>query len=440
MAKINVVTPTNLGKGIKKNVQTKKFDVAIDNQTIQFNTEGELVANVGGGRVSATGGLVVNTDGVISINLGDIPTLQTGEHIVKERKAILLPEGRFIETEVSRIVRKALKNVPITVAFPTANYKSGWSVPWNDLVEGSVDGRDADNLREINKTLMSKAQELGTAKAFNEWSRGKTFTLRKSSFETNDSIYASQEKTFSLPQYFWEEYKTQPSWADDVDNNMEPGVPYPGELISTVNHYANSISGGDTITAGYWFRSERTNAYTASGEVILKYTDDPSHPIKIQMTKDDNAGLIFTYKSPREGKFTAEINMMFNTFHTKFPVNKVMSGEFKFTTYTLSEYRGISPSTIDSNGLSEENGVSNLVSVWKVVNGRETKLTDKRINLDGEARNGHISDSAPNEGSGTAGSVAYYKYQVKDFKIDEFVVPRERYDFHNRIFYSTREL
>ena len=48
MAKINVVTPANLGKGIKKNIETKKFDVAIDNQTIQFNTEGELVANVGG--------------------------------------------------------------------------------------------------------------------------------------------------------------------------------------------------------------------------------------------------------------------------------------------------------------------------------------------------------------------------------------------------------
>lgn len=60
----------------------------------------------GGGRVNVTGGLVVNTDGVISINLGDIPTPQTGEHIVKERKVILLPEGRFIEIEVSRIVRK----------------------------------------------------------------------------------------------------------------------------------------------------------------------------------------------------------------------------------------------------------------------------------------------------------------------------------------------
>lgn len=59
-----------------------------------------------GGGVSASGGLVVNSDGSLSINLGDIPTLQTGEHIVKERKAILLPEGRFIETEVSRIVRK----------------------------------------------------------------------------------------------------------------------------------------------------------------------------------------------------------------------------------------------------------------------------------------------------------------------------------------------
>ena len=48
MAKINVVTPTNLGKGIKKNNTSKKFEVAIDNQTIRFNTEGELVANVGG--------------------------------------------------------------------------------------------------------------------------------------------------------------------------------------------------------------------------------------------------------------------------------------------------------------------------------------------------------------------------------------------------------
>lgn len=32
MAKISVVTPTNLGDGIKKNIETKKFDVAVDNQ------------------------------------------------------------------------------------------------------------------------------------------------------------------------------------------------------------------------------------------------------------------------------------------------------------------------------------------------------------------------------------------------------------------------
>ena len=106
MAKINVVTPTNLGKGIKKNNTSKKFEGAIDNQTIRFNTEGELVANVGGGVSRAAGGLVLNSDGSISINLGDIPTLQTGEHIVKERKAILLPEGHFIEIEVSHIGRK----------------------------------------------------------------------------------------------------------------------------------------------------------------------------------------------------------------------------------------------------------------------------------------------------------------------------------------------
>nr|DAX96202.1 MAG TPA: hypothetical protein [Bacteriophage sp.] len=40
MAKISVVTPTNLGDGIKKNIETKKFDVAVDNQTIKINPEG----------------------------------------------------------------------------------------------------------------------------------------------------------------------------------------------------------------------------------------------------------------------------------------------------------------------------------------------------------------------------------------------------------------
>ena len=37
MAKISVVTPTNLGNGIKRNTETKKFDVAVDNQTIKLS-------------------------------------------------------------------------------------------------------------------------------------------------------------------------------------------------------------------------------------------------------------------------------------------------------------------------------------------------------------------------------------------------------------------
>lgn len=46
MAKISVVTPTNLGDGIKKNIETKKFDVAVDNQTIKINPEGDLIVDV----------------------------------------------------------------------------------------------------------------------------------------------------------------------------------------------------------------------------------------------------------------------------------------------------------------------------------------------------------------------------------------------------------
>ena len=46
MAKISVVTPTNLGDGIKKNIETKKFDVAVDNQTIKINSEGDLIVDV----------------------------------------------------------------------------------------------------------------------------------------------------------------------------------------------------------------------------------------------------------------------------------------------------------------------------------------------------------------------------------------------------------
>ena len=46
MAKISVVTPTNLGDGIKKNIETKKFDVAVDNQTITLNSVKDLAVNV----------------------------------------------------------------------------------------------------------------------------------------------------------------------------------------------------------------------------------------------------------------------------------------------------------------------------------------------------------------------------------------------------------
>ena len=46
MAKINVVTPTNLGKTIKKDEATKKFEVNVDNSTITVNEQGQLVATV----------------------------------------------------------------------------------------------------------------------------------------------------------------------------------------------------------------------------------------------------------------------------------------------------------------------------------------------------------------------------------------------------------
>lgn len=46
MEKINVVTPTNLGKTIKKDTASKKFEVNVDNTTITVNEQGQLVANV----------------------------------------------------------------------------------------------------------------------------------------------------------------------------------------------------------------------------------------------------------------------------------------------------------------------------------------------------------------------------------------------------------
>lgn len=44
MAKINVITPNNLGKGIKLNPQSKKWEVNVDNSTITVNPQGQLVA------------------------------------------------------------------------------------------------------------------------------------------------------------------------------------------------------------------------------------------------------------------------------------------------------------------------------------------------------------------------------------------------------------
>lgn len=45
MAKINVVTPNNLGNTIKKDNASKKFEVNVDNSTITVNEQGQLVAN-----------------------------------------------------------------------------------------------------------------------------------------------------------------------------------------------------------------------------------------------------------------------------------------------------------------------------------------------------------------------------------------------------------
>lgn len=49
MAKINVITPNNLGKGITHNPQTKKWEVNVDNSTITVNPQGQLVAQGSGG-------------------------------------------------------------------------------------------------------------------------------------------------------------------------------------------------------------------------------------------------------------------------------------------------------------------------------------------------------------------------------------------------------
>lgn len=44
MAKINVVTPTNLGNSFRKDAASKKFEVNVDNSTIRVNEQGQLVA------------------------------------------------------------------------------------------------------------------------------------------------------------------------------------------------------------------------------------------------------------------------------------------------------------------------------------------------------------------------------------------------------------
>lgn len=42
MSKINVITPNNLGKGIKQDTTSKKWGVAVDGTTITLNGNGEL--------------------------------------------------------------------------------------------------------------------------------------------------------------------------------------------------------------------------------------------------------------------------------------------------------------------------------------------------------------------------------------------------------------
>ena len=55
MAKINVVTPNNLGNTIKKDNASKKFEVNVDNSTITVNEQGQLVATGSAGESRADG-------------------------------------------------------------------------------------------------------------------------------------------------------------------------------------------------------------------------------------------------------------------------------------------------------------------------------------------------------------------------------------------------
>lgn len=67
MAKINVVTPNNLGNTIKKDNASKKFEVNVDNSTITVNEQGQLVATGSAGESRADG---VVWEGSINLELG----------------------------------------------------------------------------------------------------------------------------------------------------------------------------------------------------------------------------------------------------------------------------------------------------------------------------------------------------------------------------------
>ena len=247
--------------------------------------------------------------------MGDIPTLQTGEHIVKERKAILLPEGRFIETEVSRIVRKALKNVPITVTFPSAEWSRGWSVQHEPMVEATVDGHKADDLNTLNETLKKKTWDLGTAKAFNEWSRGKTFTVHKSSFETSDSIYEAQEKTFSLPEFEWREHPYDPKHPEHVSLSVEKML-LPED--SPVEDLSPDTEDGNKLHLEYHVDEFYYNYIDGKGTAKVIYENDPQNPIIIPLKKRDGRNSVTATKIlDKPGKIKIEVDITFWDFHNQ---------------------------------------------------------------------------------------------------------------------------
>ena len=72
MAKINVVTPNNLGNTIKKDTASKKFEVNVDNSTITVNEQGQLVATGSAGDFRADN---VVWEGSIDLNSAQEITL-----------------------------------------------------------------------------------------------------------------------------------------------------------------------------------------------------------------------------------------------------------------------------------------------------------------------------------------------------------------------------